>query len=54
MIWSGEQDGDDEVPPDCKRAEGAGEVFEQVHDELDFAVDSLKREMVELLDEQDV
>ena len=52
MTCSGEQEGDEEVPPACNRAEGAGEALEQVHDELELAVDSTKYAMVKLLDEQ--
>lgn len=52
MTCSGVQDGDEEVPPACNRAEGAGEALEQVHDEFDSGVDSVKNDRVKLLDEQ--
>lgn len=52
MTCLGEQDGDEEVPPACSRAEGAGEAFEQVHDELELELAATKYAMVKLLDEQ--
>ena len=54
MTCSGVQDGDEEVPPACNRAEGAGEALEQVHDELELELAAMKYAMVKLLDEQDV
>ena len=52
MTCSEVQDGDEEVPPACNRAEGAGEALEQVHDELELELGSTKYAMVKLLDEQ--
>ena len=54
MTCPGVQDGDEEVPLACNRAEGAGEALEQVHEELELELGSTKYAMVKLLDEQDV